>query len=228
MASDRAGSGTFAGVARFDAVRETAAVRDHRVAAGTVIAADIEDQALSARAQDRGPSAEVTGQAERLQICGPDAQANPRGRRPPPDPLDHRVDLRTDRGKQRPQLAGSGGRPAELLDHVHRRSHLLLADDLDDHAPRVMAEHGGADSPARHDRQARRLETIHGTAILGYGLIDVQDERAESTKAAAAITPAEVADDSGFLLSTSAASPATDPKVLFRRRARAAAATVVG
>ncbi len=69
---DREGSGTFAGASWPDAVREAGAVGDHSMAAGTVIAADIENQAVSARAQDCVLTAEITRPAERLQIPGPD------------------------------------------------------------------------------------------------------------------------------------------------------------
>ena len=131
-----------------------------------IVAAGIEDETVSTRAEDGVLSTEVTGPAERLQVRGPDAESNPRGSMPPADLLDNSVYFRADGGKHRQQFFVTGCRLTELRDDVHRRAHPLMTDDPRHHTPRVVAENPSADSLTRHERQALGVETFHDRASL--------------------------------------------------------------
>lgn len=116
------------------------------MAAWAVVAADVKDEAVSACAEGCGLFAEVARLAEGFQVFGANAEAHPGRWVPAVGPLDHGVQFRADRGIHRSQVAG--GFVAELFDHVHRGAYLLVADDLCEHAPGVVAEHLRADSLA--------------------------------------------------------------------------------
>lgn len=140
--SDLECSRPFSGVLGADPLGEAVSVAGDGVASRAVVAADVQDEGVAARA-DRGRfAAEVAGPLQRLQVGGADAQPHRDRGITPADLFDDRIDLRADGRETREQLVMAARGSGELLNHVDRgrQARVLESDDLDEHAPWVVAK----------------------------------------------------------------------------------------